>query len=179
MALYFITGSKHKLAEIREVITGLEQLDIDLPEIQEIDSRKIIEAKLAEARKHESGALMVEDTSLYFDALHGLPGPLIKWFMKTVGNEGLYKMAAAFGDFGAEAKTVIGYAAPEGAVRFFEGSIKGTIVSPRGESDFGWDPIFQPDGYQETFAELGSAVKNSLSMRRLAAEQLQKHLASL
>jgi len=178
MSLYFLTGSKNKLAEMQAILGDVEQLDIDLPEIQEIDAHKIIEAKLAEARKHNQGAFIVEDTSLYFDALQGLPGPLIKWFMKTIGNDGLYKMAEAFGNYGAAAKTIIGYASGTGDTQFFEGSFKGMIVAPRGENGFGWDPIFQPEGTEKTLAELTADEKNSFSMRKLAAQQLGQFLAS-
>lgn len=162
---------------MQAILGDVEQLDIDLPEIQEIDAHKIIRAKLEEALKHKKEAFMVEDTSLYFDALSGLPGPLIKWFMKTVGNEGLFKMAEAFGNYGAEAKTIIGYTDGSGDIQFFEGSVRGTIVVPRGETNFGWDPIFQPEGKDKTFAELTAEEKNAFSMRKLAAEKLKAHLS--
>jgi len=54
--------------------------------------------------------------------------------------------------------------------------VKGTIVEPRGETNFGWDPIFQPEGYTKTFAEMSADEKNSLSMRKLAAEKLKESL---
>lgn len=175
MTLYFITGNKGKLAEVQSILGNVEALDIDLPEIQSLDAHEIIKAKLEEAKKHQAGEFIVEDTSLYFEALNGLPGPLIKWFMKTVGNEGLYKMAEAFGNFGAEAKTIIGYSDTQGSISFFEGNIKGTIVSTRGEG-FGWDPIFQPEGYSKTFGELTTEEKNSFSMRKVALEKLEEVL---
>lgn len=176
MALYFLTGSRDKVAEMRAILGDVEQLDIDLPEVQEIDAHKIIEAKLVEAQKHHQGALIVEDTSLYLDALGGLPGPLIKWFMKTVGNEGLFKMVQAFDNYGAEAKTIMGYADGTGGLEFFEGTVYGTIVEPRGAKGFGWDPIFEPRGTGKTFAELSAEEKNTYSMRRLAAEKLKEFL---
>ncbi|MCX6787699.1 MAG: non-canonical purine NTP pyrophosphatase [Candidatus Kaiserbacteria bacterium] len=177
MSIHFLTGSQNKLAEMQAILGDVEQLDIDLPEIQEIDAHKIIRAKLMEALKHKKEAFIVEDTSLYFDALSGLPGPLIKWFMKTVGNDGLFKMAEAFGNYAAEAKTIIGYTDGSGNIEFFEGSVRGMIVAPRGETNFGWDPIFQPEGKDKTFAELTAEEKNSVSMRRLAAEKLKAHLS--
>lgn len=61
-------------------------------------------------------------------------------------------------------------------MHFFEGSIKGKIVSPRGDSGFGWDPIFQPDGSKETFAEIDREMKNSISMRRNALNKLKEFL---
>jgi len=176
MSLYFITGSKNKFTEIKTVISEVEQLDRDLAEIQEIDAHKIIAAKLFEAQTHHSNTFMVEDTSLYLEPLNGLPGPLIKWFMKTIGNEGLYKIARTFENFNARAKTIIGYVDEKGKVEFFEGEIKGKIVEPRGETNFGWDPIFQPEGYEKTFAELTPGEKNAISMRKIAAEKLRAHL---
>ena len=175
MSLYFITGNKGKLAEVQSILRNVEALDIDLPEVQSLDVYEIIRAKLEEARKHHFGEFIVEDTSLYFEGLKGLPGPLIKWFMKTIGNDGLYKMAEAFGNFNAEAKTVIGYSDDQKNISFYEGNIKGTIVSPRGDG-FGWDPIFQPNGYDKTFGELSAEEKNSFSMRKIALEKLREQV---
>src|SRR3989344_5059178 len=178
MSLYFITGNKGKLMEVQSILGNVEALDIDLPEIQSLDAHEIIKAKLEEAKKHQAGEFIVEDTSLYFEALNGLPGPLIKWFMKTVGNDGLYKMAGAFGNFGAEAKTIIGYVDEKGKIEFFEGSIRGTIVEPRGTSDFGWDPTFMPEGQQKTFAEMSPGEKGKISHRGAAIRKLKEALSS-
>lgn len=176
MTLYFITGNKGKLAEVQAVLPDVEALDIDLPEIQSLDAHEIIKAKLLEAQKHQTGEFIVEDNSLYLEGIKGLPGPLIKWFLKTVGNDGLYKMAESFGNFNAEAKVVIGYSNSAGEISFFEGNTKGTIVPARGSEGFGWDPIFQPEGYSKTFAELTPEEKNSFSMRRIAVEKLKEKL---
>ena len=173
MTLYFITGNKGKLAEVQAVLPDVEALDIDLPEIQSLDAHEIIKAKLLEAQKHQTGEFIVEDNSLYLEGIRGLPGPLIKWFLKTVGNDGLYKMAEAFGNFNAEAKVVIGYSNSAGEISFFEGNTKGTIVPARGSEGFGWDPIFQPEGYGNTFGEMGVEEKNKFSMRRIAVEKLK------
>lgn len=172
MKIYFITGNKGKFSELHSLIPALHQKDIDLPEIQEIDPHKIIAAKLQEALKHVDGWCIVEDTSLYFDALHGLPGPLIKWFLKTVGTEGLAHLATLLKNPKATAKTVIGFAKNKRDIQFFEGEIAGTIVSPRGTHGFGWDAIFQPLNSQETFAEMGPTKKGRISMRKIAALKL-------
>jgi inosine triphosphate pyrophosphatase len=177
MTLYFITSNKGKLAEAQTILGDVEALNIDLPEIQDLDAHKIIRTKLEEALRYRVGPFIVEDTSLYFDALNGLPGPLIKWFMESIGNEGLYKMADTFGNFSAEAKTIVGYSDVQAHTSFFEGSIKGTIVSPRGKG-FGWDPIFQPEGYSKTFGELDVKEKNLFSMRKIALEKLREYLSS-
>ena len=158
------------------VVPDLEQMEIDLPEIQEVDPHVIIKAKLNEAMQHHSGEFIVEDTSLYLDAINGLPGPLIKWFMQTIGREGLAHIAEKLGNQKAQAKTLIGYAKNHEEIYFFEGMIEGRIVQPQGESGFGWDPIFLPNGHEQTFAEMGREAKNSMSMRRIAAEKLRDFL---
>ena len=176
MALYFITGNKNKFSEVKAIIPNVEQLDIDLPEIQDIDAKKIIRAKLLEALNYKQAEFIVEDTSLYLECLNGLPGPLIKWFMKTIGNGGLFNIAEKLGNNKAEAKTIIGYAKNPKEIYYFEGSVKGKIVSPRGKSGFGWDPIFQPEGFSKSFAELTPEEKNKISMRRIALSKLKEFL---
>lgn len=57
MTLLFITGNKDKLREVQELIPGVQRIDLDLPEIQEVGSHKVIAAKIVEARKYHSGAL--------------------------------------------------------------------------------------------------------------------------
>lgn len=175
--MYFITGNQNKLKEIQAILPNVEQLDIDLPEIQELDAKEIIREKLLEAYRHKDGEFIVEDTSLYFDCLNGLPGPLIKWFLKQLGNAGLAELVAKYATDRAEAKTLIGYAKSRDEVYFFEGTIKGRIVPPRGETSFGWDPIFMPDGHDVTFAEMSQDEKNRISMRRNAVMQLKEFLS--
>ncbi len=176
--LSFITGNKNKFAEMRMFFTDLEQLDIDLPEIQELDPKQIIEAKLKEALKHHKGPMIVEDTSLCLDAMNGLPGTFIKWFLQTMGGEKLHAVAASFGIFGAQAKTWIGYADEVGEIRFFEGVVEGKIGPRLSEEGFGWDPFFRPNGSELSFAAMGKEEKNKISMRRLAAEKLKAYLSA-
>lgn len=174
MNLFFITGNENKLREAKQIIGEIEGLNINLIEIQSINPEEIIKHKLDEAKKHHSGRFVVEDTSLYLDGTNGLPGPLIKFFEKSIKLEGIANLASIFGDK-ATAKVLIGYY--DGVeVKFFEGVIKGKIVSPRGENGFGWDKIFQPDNYDRTFAEMSSEEKNKISMRKLAFERLREYL---
>jgi len=176
MTIYFITGNKSKFAEGKSVLPELEQFEIDLPEIQEFDARLIIKAKLREAFQHHQGEFIVEDTSLYLECLNGLPGPLIKWFLQTIGNTGLADLVDRFKNSKATARTLIGYAKSSNEVYFFEGKIDGHIVSPQGEAGFGWDSIFQPTGHEKTFKEMGIEEKNKISMRRIAFDQLKTFL---
>lgn len=177
MTIYFISGNKHKYEELKAVLPNLEMKSIDLPEIQETDPKAIIKAKLQEAMKYCEEPMIVEDTSLYFEAMWGkLPGPLIKRFVESIGSEGLVNLAQKLGNIKAIAKTVIGYAPNKDEMYFFEWAVEGEIVNPSVKSAFGWDPIFRPVWYDQTFAEMGSSQKNLISQRRLAAEALLSYL---
>ncbi|MCW1949199.1 MAG: non-canonical purine NTP pyrophosphatase [Candidatus Shapirobacteria bacterium] len=177
MKIYFVTGNKNKLKEVQMIMPEIEGLELDLPEIQELDHKKVVEYKLNEARKDRPGLnLMIEDLSMEIDGMNGLPGPLIKWFLKSVGREGIYKMAKMFGNQRAVATEILGYVDSDGKMMFFEGIVKGKIVEPAGESDFGWDPIFVPEGSDKTFAEMGVEEKNKISHRKIALEKLKEYL---
>lgn len=181
----FITGSPHKFAEVNAIIGDLEHLKIDLPEIQGIDPKPIIEAKLLSAMCDLPDPLIVEDTSLFLECLPGLPGPLIKWFLKALGRDGLWRLADKYGLYGAEARTTIGYADGIGQISYFgqicyfEGSTFGRLVAPAGRSRFGWDPIFVPNGGDgRTYAQMSQEEKNALSHRGKAARELKRFLDS-
>ncbi|MDP2587579.1 MAG: non-canonical purine NTP pyrophosphatase [bacterium] len=176
--LTFVTGNKNKLAEVQAILGDVQQLDVEVHEIQELDPHAIIKHKLDEARHHSKAELIVEDTSLYCDGLKGLPGPFIKWFLKLLGPAGLAKLVIGTGNTRATAKSIVGYSSPSGEIEFFEGRITGTIVEPRGPDKFGWDPIFMPEGFCQTFAEMPQDQKNKISMRRQALDKLKTHLRS-
>jgi non-canonical purine NTP pyrophosphatase (RdgB/HAM1 family) len=175
MTLYFITGNKEKFFEIKEMIPEVEQLDIDLKEIQSLDSHEIIREKLEEAKKVHSGKFIVEDTSCFFDCLGRLPGPMIKFFLDEIKNEGLYDLCRRYGNYKSEIVTVIGYHDGD-KIEYFEGVVKGEISEPKGESNFGYDKIFIPEGYDKNYAELGRDVKNRISARAIAISKLKEYI---
>ena len=177
MAIAFVTGNKNKLREMKKIIPDAEQLDADLPEIQSMDPKEIVKEKLHAAQKLSDSDVVVEDVSFHMDALGGLPGPFVKWVLKSMGRHGLAEVAKATGKHGAEARCTVGLVNEEG-VQFFEGSVKGTIVDPRGDSAFGFDPIFQPDGSAKTFAEMTTEEKNRVSHRGIALAKLKAYLES-
>lgn len=176
--IYFITGSAGKFAEMSSLIPGIEQLKLHLNEIQSLDPQVVIEHKLNQASVHHDSRFIVEDTSLIINALGQLPGTLIKWFEESLGLDGIAALASKYPDQSAIARTVIGYRNEKGESRYFIGETKGKIVAPRGAGGFGWDDIFMPEGYEETFSQLGPEKKNQLSMRRLAATQLADFLST-
>lgn len=173
--LYFITGNEGKFREMQREIPELEWLSIDLPEIQSLDPREIVRAKLLAARDYHDGDLLVEDVSFHLDALHDLPGPFVKYFLKKLGPEGLARIAERLGSDGAEAVCTIGLLCGD-RTEFFEGRVRGRIVRPRGSQEFGWDPIFQPAGERRTFGELSQEEKNAISHRGLAVRKLKAFL---
>ena len=136
----------------------------------------MIAHKLTEANKKYERTLFCEDTSLELECLGGLPGPYIKWFIGSIGIEGLSELALKYENTAATAKATIGYSDENNKQHFFVGEVVGTIVSPRGDTSFGWDPIFLPDGHEKTYGEMSREEKNSVSHRRQALEKLKVFL---
>ena len=176
--LYFITGNKEKFAEVKTMLNNVEQVDRELPEIQHLDAQEVVKAKLLEALQHKPEECIVEDTSLSLDGLNGLPGPLIKWFIKSMGSTGLAELAEKMGNTKATARTVVGYARNLEDIHYFEGVIQGNVVHPSTESQngFGWDVCFQPEGYNITFSQMPREEKNKISMRSVAFGKLKDYL---
>lgn len=175
--IHFATGNPGKLKELQDILPlPVHQIDLDLPEVQALAVDDIVEAKAREAYRQTGYPVLIEDTGLHFEAWGGLPGALIKWFLKTVGNAGLCRMMAGWENHAATAVTILGFF-DGNAFHGFAGEIEGHIVEmPRGDSGFGWDPVFQPRGYRKTFAEMSAEEKNTISMRRRAADKLCEYL---
>jgi len=172
---YFITGNEHKFKEMKELIPTIEKYELHLPEIQEMNPRKVIEAKLLEAKGNIQGNYFVEDVSLCIHALNGFPGPLIKWMVGAIGTQGISDLMQLYEDTSATATVTIGYTDGH-KIMFFEGTVTGHIVAPRVESAFGWDPIFVPNGQTKTYAEMTQTEKNKCSARSIAAHKLAIYL---
>jgi len=179
----FVTGNQHKLAEVQAILPSVQGKSYDLPELQDLDIKKIVAAKLKAALEQVRGPVIVDDTAFYLDCLsskdgsEALPGPFIKWFLQTVTNEGVAHLAHRYGKTGARAYTLIGYADKKGSIHFFEGVSIGTVVAPQGTIGFGWDHIFVPDGYTQTFARMGMECKNKVSPRAQAVRKLRNFLS--
>ncbi|KAL0116779.1 hypothetical protein PUN28_010001 [Cardiocondyla obscurior] len=181
LPIVFVTGNVNKLEEFVAILGKnfprlITNKKIDLPEYQgEIDD--ICRDKCRAAASLMNGPVIIEDTCLCFNAMKGLPGPYIKWFFEKLGPEGLHRMLHGYEDKSAEAVSTFAYCSGEGSeVYLFQGRTQGTIVSPRGSKDFGWDPCFQPLGYDKTYAELPKEEKNKISHRSKAIEKLKNYL---
>ncbi|XP_030383934.1 inosine triphosphate pyrophosphatase [Scaptodrosophila lebanonensis] len=179
----FVTGNSKKLEELVAILgpsfpRTIVSKKVDLPELQG-EINEIAEKKCKEAARQVDGPVLVEDTSLCFNALEGLPGPYIKWFLEKLKPEGLHRLLSGWEDKSARAICTFGYCeSVDSEPKIFQGITEGTIVEPRGPRDFGWDPIFQPTGYDKTYAELPKTEKNKISHRYRALNKLQKHFES-
>lgn len=174
----FVSGNSKKFEEIKAILNQhlpdveVIQVKIDLPELQG-EPEEIVRDKLKIALEKANGPLIVEDTSLCFNVLKGLPGPYIKAFLTKLGPSGLFKMINAYEDHSGYAMCIMGLAKTgDEEAKIFVGKTHGEIVEPRGPHNFGWDPVFQPNGFDKTYAELDSAVKNTISHRYKALNEL-------
>ncbi|GAB2295376.1 hypothetical protein Dimus_029547 [Dionaea muscipula] len=176
----FVTGNPKKLEEVKAILGNsipFQSLKLDLPELQG-EPEDISKEKARLASIHVNGPVLVEDTCLCFNALQGLPGPYIKWFLQKIGHEGLNNLLAAYEDKSAYALCVFSLALGPGVEPItFAGKTMGKIVAARGPTDFGWDPIFQPDGFEQTYAEMQKEVKNRISHRSRALALVKSHIA--
>ena len=177
MQLLLATSNNNKVREFESILLrSVKSLCLDLPEIQDINVKNVIGEKARAAHKLIGQPVCVEDTALSFSAWNGLPGALIRWFIDTVNNGGICKMLEPYENREAIAETCIGFF--DGKNLFtFSGITKGQIVeAPRGKGGFGWDSIFQPDGWEKTFGEMSVEDKDSVSMRKIAALKLKEFL---
>lgn len=181
LRIAFCTGNRMKATEVETILADhgatkgpspeqslvqLNILQVDLPEIQEVDTAAIAKNKALLAAQLAGGPCVVEDTSLQFTALGGMPGPYIKWFQDRLGSEGLYNILAAYPDKSATAVCTLAFCpAPHADPVLFTGSCHGRIVAPEAGRGFGWDSIFVPDGCDVPFSLMTMEEKCSLSHR--------------
>ncbi|XP_043461771.1 inosine triphosphate pyrophosphatase [Leptopilina heterotoma] len=179
----FVTGNAKKLEEFLAIMgknctKKIISKKVDLPEYQgEIEEISVEKCKAA--ADIVNGPVVIEDTCLCFNAMNGLPGPYIKWFLDKLGADGLHTMLNGWDDKTAQAVCTFAYTeGPNEPVILFQGRTFGTIVTPKGPRDFGWDPCFQPEGYNQTYAEMPKDLKNTISHRNRALEKLKEYFSS-
>lgn len=175
----FITGNPKKLKELQRILPseiGITHQALDLTEIQSLDPHEIVSHKLHEAYAQIGKPVLVEDVSAELKSLNGLPGPFIKFFMQRLGDDALYKIAIE----GDEVRIVCTMGYFDGTnEHIVDGEMLGSIVAPRGDGAFGFDPVIVPSGYDKTVAELGPEIKDQISHRRKAADAMAGYLGNL
>lgn len=175
-----ITGNQNK-ADFLQKHLGMvvNHIALDLDEIQSLDLRKIAEHKARQAYGQIKSPVVVEDVSLIIKAMGALPGPLIKWFMQELGNEGLCKLADFYEDRSAEVSIVYAYCDGD-RVEFFEGREEGSIAErPRGDEGFGWNPVFIPKNSSKTYAEMDEEETAKFSLRSPVIPKIKQFIDSL
>lgn len=170
--LLLVTGNPKKLDEWQQIVPDtirLDTLDVDLPEIQSDDPIEIVSDKVRQAYAIAKKPVVVEDVSAGLDRLGGLPGPYIKTFMKRLGSGALFILA---GEQEAAA-TVSCVAAYYDGDTFLtaRGDVQGTVIRPKFD-DGSFRPSFIPNGQTQTYSEMTSELKNSLSHRSIAIKKL-------
>ena len=184
--IVFATNNKNKLAEIREMLagSGVEILSLgdigchdDIPETAAtLEGNALQKARYIYDKYGLS--CFADDTGLEVDALGGAPGVYSARYAGGEGHDSEANMAKLLvgldgkSDRRARFRTVVALIIDEeeGREELFEGIVTGEITrEKRGGGGFGYDPVFRPDGYDKTFAELGHEVKNRISHRSEAS----------
>ncbi|MXR21796.1 RdgB/HAM1 family non-canonical purine NTP pyrophosphatase [Halobacterium bonnevillei] len=177
--LRFVTTNPGKVAEAEEYladVSDVDRFDYDYTEIQSDDLAEIAARGAEDAFQSQDSQVpvVVDDAGLFVRALDGFPGPYSSYVEDTLGVERVWQLCEGLENRRAAFRCVVAYADGD-TTETFAGSVQGTIVAPRGEGGFGYDPIFDHDG--ETFAEMDTAEKNALSHRGRALAKLADWLA--
>ena len=192
MKIVFATNNAHKLSEIKSIlgssfeIVSLSDIGctVDIPETgKTLEENAHIKA--AYVFEHYGLSCFADDTGLEVEALHGAPGVYSARYAGGAGHDSEANMCKLLGELAGEPhrnarfRTVISLLQvdenhPQKPIEHqFEGIVTGHIATEKhGQEGFGYDPIFIPDGYNQSFAELGETIKNKISHRARAVEQL-------
>ena len=199
MRIVFATNNQHKLSEIRNILgNSIEVLSLedigchaDIPETgATLEENALLKAEYVYNHYHVD--VFADDTGLEVDALGGAPGVYSARYAGE-GHDSEANMQKLLGELGennnrkARFRTVIALIEKQAVcpcgcttvkkVQRFEGIVEGHITRTKsGTAGFGYDPIFMPDGYEQTFAELGNEVKNRISHRARATQKLADYL---
>lgn len=178
MKLYFLTKNDFKYNEAKVLLPKsieLIKFSESIKEIQSENIDEIVNDKILKAFKKIYRPIFIEHTSLYLEGLNDFPGGLTQIFWDKLGADDFSKFITLTKSCKAKAKTIIGFCDGK-RIHTFEGAIEGSIASsPQGNKDFQWDCVFIPNGYTETFAQLGPE-KNKISMRKIAFDKFNNFL---
>ena len=189
MKLVFATNNQHKLDEVRKITAGNTEIvsrsDIncheEIPETADTLEGNALQ-KARYIKEHFGYDCFADDTGLEVEALHNAPGVYSARYAgpghdsEANMNKLLHEMEGKE-NRKARFRTVIALIL-EGKEYLFEGVVNGTIIKEKkGGSGFGYDPIFMPDTYAQTFAEMGNDIKNRISHRAEAVKKLTAFLS--
>jgi len=189
--LLVATGNSHKTAEIRAILgAGYVVSDLkahpELPEVEETGSTFLENAtlKAVEISKQVEGLILSDDSGLEVDALGGEPGVYSSRYAGEAGNDAannkkLLHELQGKDNRKARFRCVMVLAQDGEVLTSFDGAVEGRMLSElHGEGGFGYDPLFVPDGYDQTFSQLSEEIKNQLSHRAVAMQKVVAWLAT-
>lgn len=193
MRIVAATQNKHKIEEIQKIMgefgmTVVSQAEAGLPDVDVEEDGDTFEAnsekKAFEIMKLCGEVTVADDSGLMVDALDGAPGVISARFAGEHGNDKKNndKLLTLLTDVETEKRTarfvsVITMMYPDGRKIVARGECEGHMIyEPRGNNGFGYDPLFIPEGFDQTFAELSSDVKNQISHRAKALQKLKQLL---
>jgi XTP/dITP diphosphohydrolase len=186
--LIFATNNKHKLEEVRDIlgdnyqIVSPEEIDCrdDIPETAgTLEGNALLKARFV--KENYGFDCFADDTGLEVKALDNAPGVYSARYAgeskdPAANRQKLLQELEGKEDRSARFRTVIALI-KNGKESLFEGIVEGEIIrDERGNTGFGYDPVFIPKGYTETFAELGAEIKNTISHRAEAVNKLKQFL---
>lgn len=200
MKIVFATNNQHKLQEIRDIlgsdyeVVSLKEIgcDVDIPETgNTLEENALQKAQYVYDHYHLS--CFADDTGLEVEALDGAPGVHSARYAEGTDHDSEANMAKLLRELDgkenrkARFRTVISYiekkdVCPCGCtsikkIHQFDGIVEGHIATEKqGTEGFGYDPIFVPEGYDQSFAQLGEEIKNSISHRARAVAKLAEYL---
>jgi len=189
--LVFITTNKHKVKELRALANSeskditIVHLDYDYPEFQLDEIETVAEESVNYIRMYSEikveKPFFIEDSGLTIHSLNGFPGPFSAFVFNKIGNAGILKLMVDKNgeERRATFKTVVAFCeSKEKTPMLFVGTSEGRIAkAARGEGGFGYDPIFELEGANKTFAELSTEEKNVVSHRGSAFRKLLDYIA--
>jgi XTP/dITP diphosphohydrolase len=171
--IFFATNNINKFNEARKVLAeykiAVGMIRVKSFEIQSESLEEIAKTSAIDAFKKANLPLITEDAGLFIEALNGFPGPYAAYVYKVIGNKGILKLMENVENRKAKFQSVIAYCSSKSEPPLcFKGEVAGIITKEerRGNSGFGFDPIFEPlDGGGKTFAEMTVEEKNHYSHR--------------
>ena len=192
--LVFASNNAHKLEEIRAIlgkqyeVKSLKDIgcEVDIPETGSTFRENALQ-KATYVKEHFGFDCFADDSGLQVEALGGEPGVYsaryaVKNGVKVEGNKDDANMNVLLEKLANEENRKACFRTSialiyEGKTHYFDGTVEGRIIrEKRGDGGFGYDPIFIPDGYDKTFAELGNEIKNGISHRARAVAKLAEFL---
>lgn len=185
--LIIATSNRNKVKEIKELLRHLDlevlsKDELDIEKFETIEDGESLEEnslkKAKDLKKRINHIVIADDSGLFVNSLDGEPGVYSSRYAGIEGRDDLNieKLLKNLQDKDRDAyfKTVISLIAQDDKTFIVEGICEGKIAnSPRGTNGFGYDPVFIPNGYNKTFAELGDEIKNNISHRGNALEKLK------